>query len=94
MRLRVTRVASLVGNAIGVAIGCLLGMLPLLFMTDPDAVEAVKHREKVTRPEAESVEGDGAPRQPAPPPPPRQAFGHVLAVHKQKEVGRCVLALE
>lgn len=47
MRLRRTRLASLVGNAIGVAIGCLLGMFPLLFMSDPDAVEAVKRKEKV-----------------------------------------------
>lgn len=39
--------ASLVGSAIGVTVGCLIGMFPLLFMPDPEAVEAVKRKEKV-----------------------------------------------
>lgn len=39
--------ASLVGAAVGVVVGCLVGMFPLLFLPDADVMEAVKRKEKV-----------------------------------------------
>lgn len=47
MLLRRTRIASLVGSAIGVTLGCLIGMFPLLLMPAADGVEAVKRKEKM-----------------------------------------------
>lgn len=47
MLLRTTRTAGLVGSAIGVMVGCLIGMFPLFFMPDPEMMEAVKRKEKV-----------------------------------------------
>lgn len=49
MLLRTTRIASLVGCAIGVMVGCLIGMFPLWFMPNPEVVEAVKRKEKVRK---------------------------------------------
>lgn len=49
MLLQTTRTAGLVGSAIGVLVGCLIGMFPLLFMPDPEVMEAVKRKEKVRR---------------------------------------------
>lgn len=46
MLLRRTRIASLLGSAIGVTLGCLIGMFPLLLMPAAEAVEAVKRKEK------------------------------------------------
>lgn len=46
--LRSTRTAKLIGSALGVTLGCLIGMLPLLFMPDAEVVEAVKRNEKVS----------------------------------------------
>lgn len=48
MLLQSTRTASLVGSALGVMVGCLIGMFPLLFLPDSDVMEAVKRKEKVT----------------------------------------------
>ena len=48
MLLQTTRTAGLVGSAVGVMVGCLIGMFPLLFMPDSEVVEAVKRKEKVT----------------------------------------------
>lgn len=48
MLLQSTRTASLVGSALGVMVGCLIGMFPLLFMPDSEVMEAVKRKEKVT----------------------------------------------
>ena len=48
MLLQSTRTASLVGSALGVMVGCLVGMFPLLFMPDSEVMEAVKRKEKVT----------------------------------------------
>eukprot|EP00903_Cladosiphon_okamuranus_P015540 g14346.t1 len=47
MLLRSTRTASLVGSAVGVMVGCLIGMFPLMFMPDSEVMEAVKRKEKV-----------------------------------------------
>ncbi len=47
MLLQTTRTAGLVGSALGVMVGCLIGMFPLLFMPDSEVVEAVKRKEKV-----------------------------------------------
>ncbi|CAM9687569.1 unnamed protein product [Ectocarpus fasciculatus] len=47
MLLQTTRTAGLVGSAIGVLVGCLIGMFPLLFMPDPEVMEAVKRKEKI-----------------------------------------------
>ncbi|CAB1097596.1 unnamed protein product [Ectocarpus sp. CCAP 1310/34] len=47
MLLQATRTAGLVGSAIGVLVGCLIGMFPLLFMPDPEVMEAVKRKEKI-----------------------------------------------
>eukprot|EP00752_Nemacystus_decipiens_P010140 g9036.t1 len=47
MLLQSTRTASLVGSALGVMAGCLIGMFPLLFMPDSEVMEAVKRKEKV-----------------------------------------------
>lgn len=47
MLLRRTRMASLLGSAIGVTLGCLIGMFPLLLMPAAETVEAVKRKEKV-----------------------------------------------
>lgn len=48
MLLQSTRTASLAGSAVGVMVGCLIGMFPLLFMPDSEVMEAVKRKEKVT----------------------------------------------
>ena len=45
--LQSTRTAGLVGSALGVMVGCLIGMFPLFFMPDSEVVEAVKRKEKV-----------------------------------------------
>lgn len=45
--LRRTRIAALVGSVIGVTVGCLIGMFPLMFLPDQDVMEAVKRKEKV-----------------------------------------------
>lgn len=47
MLLQRTRTAGLVGSALGVMMGCLIGMFPLFFMPDPAVMEAVKRKEKV-----------------------------------------------
>ncbi|CAM9561884.1 unnamed protein product [Hapterophycus canaliculatus] len=47
MLLQTTRTAGLVGSALGVMVGCLIGMFPLFFMPDPEVTEAVKRKEKV-----------------------------------------------
>lgn len=47
MLLRRTRMASLLGSAVGVTLGCLIGMFPLLLMPAAETVEAVKRKEKV-----------------------------------------------
>lgn len=49
MLLRRTRIAALIGSSIGVTVGCLIGMFPLLLMPNPAVVEAVKRKEKVIK---------------------------------------------
>ena len=46
MLLRSTRTASLIGSAIGVSVGCLIGMFPLLLLPDGEVLEAAKRKEK------------------------------------------------
>ncbi|CAM9608701.1 unnamed protein product [Choristocarpus tenellus] len=47
MQLRKTRIAGHVGCAIGVTIGCLIGMFPLLFMPASESIETIKRKEKI-----------------------------------------------
>lgn len=48
-----TRVTSHMGKAIGVAIGCILGMFPLLFLSDDDEDEKKKKKMKKNHPNAD-----------------------------------------
>ncbi|CAM9499185.1 unnamed protein product [Discosporangium mesarthrocarpum] len=47
MQLRKTRLAGHVGCALGVTVGCLIGMFPLLFMPSSDSLDTIKRKEKI-----------------------------------------------